>query len=174
LSKIDMPEKRKSKLTHLAAGGSPRMVNVGAKPVTRRTAVAEAYVTVGRKIAARLRREGGLAKGNVLETARLAGILAAKNTSKLIPMCHPIPLDGIEVEAALDGPRVRLRATVSAEWKTGVEMEAMTAAAVAALTVYDMVKSAGKGVEIGPVRLLSKEGGRSGRWVRRGDSDGAR
>jgi molybdenum cofactor biosynthesis protein MoaC len=174
LSKIDMPEKRKSTLSHLSPGGSPRMVNVGAKPVTRRTAVAEAVVTVGGSIAARLRREGGLAKGNVLETARLAGIMAAKHTCTLIPMCHPIPLDGIEIASALDGPRVRLRATVSAEGKTGVEMEAMTAAAVAALTVYDMVKSAGKGVEIGPVRLLSKEGGKSGRWVRPEGADGAR
>jgi len=169
-----MPRNRKSKLTHLAAGGSPRMVNVGAKPATRRTAVAEAYVTVGASMAARLRRDGGLAKGNVLETARLAGIMAAKNTSMLIPMCHPVPLDGIEVEAAIEGPRIRLRTTVSAEWKTGVEMEALVAAAVAALTVYDMVKSAGKGVEIGPVRLLSKEGGKSGRWVRPEGSDGAR
>jgi cyclic pyranopterin phosphate synthase len=142
------------------------MVDVAAKAVTRRTAVAEAYVAVGRAIAERLRRRGGLAKGNVFQTARLAAIMAAKQVPALIPMCHPIPVEGVEVAVTLVGPRVRIRTAVTAEWKTGVEMEAMVAAAVAALTVYDMVKSAGKGVEIGPVRLLSKEGGKSGRWSR--------
>jgi len=168
------------------------MVDVGAKAVTRRSASAEAYVTVGPEIAERLRREGGLAKGNVLETARLAGIAAAKQTPALIPLCHPIALDAVEVEAALEGDRVRIRTRVRAEAKTGVEMEALTAAAVAALTVYDMVKSArpvespaghgsprrarvatGKGIEIGPVRLLEKEGGRSGRWSREESGDAA-
>jgi cyclic pyranopterin phosphate synthase len=169
-----MPRKRKVKLTHLARDGSPRMVNVGSKPVTRRRAVAEACVTVGRAIASRLRREGGLAKGDVLVTARLAAISAAKQTATLIPMCHPIAIDGIEVEAVVEGPRVRLTVEVSAEARTGVEMEAMVAAAVGALTVYDMVKSAGKGVEVGPVRLLAKEGGKSGRWTRAGDGYAAR
>jgi cyclic pyranopterin phosphate synthase len=165
---------RKSKFSHLAPGGGARMVNVGAKPVTRRRAVAEAWVTVGRTIAARLRREGGLAKGNVLETARLAGIMAAKRTAALIPLCHPLPLDHVDVQATLEGGRVRIVATAAAEARTGVEMEAMTAAAVAALTVYDMVKSAGKGIEIGPVRLVEKEGGKSGRWIRREGADAAR
>ena len=165
---------RKPRLSHLAPAGSPRMVDVGPKPVTRRTAVAEAWVAVGPAIARHLRREGGLAKGNVLETARIAAVLAAKHTPALIPLCHPIPLENVEVEAALVGDRVRIRTTVTAEAKTGVEMEAMTAAAVAALTVYDMVKSAGKGVEIGPVRLLRKDGGRSGRWTRKDPARGPR
>ena len=161
---------RRRRLTHVARGGSPRMVDVGAKSVTCRSAVAEAWVTLGAKTAALLRRTGAVAKGNVLETARLAGILAAKQTPALIPLCHPIPLAQIDVAASLRGNRVRLVATVAAEAKTGVEMEAMTAAAVAALTVYDMVKSAGKGAEIGPVRLLEKTGGQSGTW-RRGEAD---
>jgi cyclic pyranopterin phosphate synthase len=147
------------------------MVDVGDKPVTRRRAVAEAWVAVGGEIAEAIRSTGAVAKGNVLETARLAGIHAAKRTAELIPLCHPIPIDVIDVEATVEGDRVHLVATVSAEARTGVEMEAMTAAAVAALTVYDMVKSAGKGVAIGPVRLRSKEGGRSGRWEREGEAD---
>jgi cyclic pyranopterin phosphate synthase len=150
------------------------MVNVGQKRATRRRAVAEAWVTVGPEIAALIRRSGTVAKGGVLETARLAGIMAAKQTPALVPLCHPIPLDAIEVEASLVGVRVHIRAEARAEAKTGVEMEAMTAAAVAALTVYDMVKAAGKGVEIGPVRLLEKEGGKSGRWARKEGGRGAR
>jgi len=142
------------------------MVDVGSKPVTRRRAVAEAWVTVTSRIARELRERGGLAKGNVLETARLAGILAAKRTATLIPMCHPIPIDSIEIEAALEEDRVHIVAVVTSEAKTGVEMEAMTAVSVAALTVYDMVKSADRGVEIGPIRLIEKEGGKSGRWLR--------
>ena len=159
-------------LSHTGPGGAPRMVDVSGKPVTRRRAVAEAYVTVGPRIAARLREAGGLAKGNVLDTARLAGIMAAKRTATLVPLCHPLALDSVEVDAALEGDRVHIRTCVAAESRTGVEMEALTAAAVAALTVYDMVKSAGKGVEIGPVRLLEKSGGKSGRWLREGEPDG--
>ena len=167
-----MPEK--PELSHLSPDDAARMVDVGGKSVTRRRAVAEACVTVGPEIAALLREKGAVAKGNVLETARLAGIAAAKRTATLIPMCHTIPIDSVDVEAVLEGECVRIVAAVAAEAKTGVEMEAMTAAAVAALTVYDMVKSAGKGVEIGPVRLLEKEGGKSGPWKReeRGDADG--
>jgi len=155
---------KRSNLSHLGPDGGARMVDVGAKAVTRRRAVAEAYVTVGPRIAARLREAGGLDKGNVLDTARLAGIMAAKRTATLVPLCHPLALDSVEVDAALEGDRVHIRTCVAAESRTGVEMEALTAAAVAALTVYDMVKSAGKGVEIGPVRLVEKEGGKSGRW----------
>jgi cyclic pyranopterin phosphate synthase len=149
------------------------MVDVGGKAVTRRRAVAEAYVAVGRSVAAQLRRKGGLAKGNVFEAARVAGILAAKRTAALIPLCHPLPLDHVDVAVAVVGGRVHIRASVAAEARTGVEMEALTAAAVAALTVYDMVKSAGKGIEIGPVRLLEKTGGKSGRWTRKGGDDAA-
>ncbi len=157
---------RKPRLSHVAPDGAPRMVDVGPKSATRRRAVAEAWVTVGRAIAVRLRQDGGLAKGNVLEAARLAGIMAAKQTPNLIPLCHPLALDWINVQANLEGGRVHILAEAAAEGKTGVEMEAMTAAAVAALTVYDMVKSAGKAVEIGPLRLLEKKGGKSGRWKR--------
>lgn len=157
---------RKNSLSHVRSSGKARMVDVSAKPVTKRSAIAEAWITVGPDIARRLRQSGGVAKGNVLETARLAGILGAKQTPNLIPMCHPLPLDSVAVEARLMGRRVRIVASIRCESKTGVEMEAMTAASIAALTVYDMVKSAGKGVQIGPVRLLAKRGGRSGRWKR--------
>jgi len=154
------------------APGDARMVDVGAKPITRRRALAEAYVTVGRAVAVRIEADD-LPKGSVLETARLAGIQAAKRTATLIPLCHPLPLDAVEVEAALAGDRVRIRAEVRAEARTGVEMEALTACAVAALTVYDMVKAAARGLEIGPVRLLEKEGGASGRWTRQEHTDAA-
>jgi cyclic pyranopterin monophosphate synthase len=156
----------KTKLSHVSPQGQARMVNVSGKRVTARTARAEAWVNVGEVVAAQLRAAGGVAKGQVLETARLAGIMAAKQTAHLIPMCHPLMLDSLEVDAALVGNQVRLESRVAGEGKTGVEMEAMCAVAVAALTVYDMVKSAGKGVEIGPIRLLEKAGGRSGPWRR--------
>ena len=151
-------------LSHVSAQGQARMVSVAGKGASRRTARAEAWVIVGAVIGALLRQSGGVKKGNVLETARLAGIMAAKRTSELIPMCHPLVLDVVELDATLLSDRVRLEARVTCEGKTGVEMEAMTAAAVAALTVYDMTKSASKGVEIGPVRLLEKTGGKSGLW----------
>jgi cyclic pyranopterin phosphate synthase len=157
-------------LSHLGSGAQARMVDVSAKAITSRQAVAEAWVDVGLAIARRLRQRGGLDKGNVLETARLAGILAAKKTFELIPMCHPLPLGAVDVEAELQGDRIRLTACVRCEGRTGVEMEALTAAAVAALTVYDMVKSAKRGVQIGPIRLLAKRGGRSGLWHRTGRS----
>ncbi len=153
-------------LSHLSPEGAARMVNVGGKPVTRRMAAAEAWVAVGAEIADRLRRDGALAKGNVLETARLAGITAAKRTADLIPLCHPLALDAVELDAEVVEDRVRIESRAHCEGRTGVEMEAMVAAAVAALTVYDMVKSAGRGVEIGPVRLLEKSGGKSGHWKR--------
>ena len=158
----------KAGLRHVSGQGRAVMVSVEGKAATARTARAEAWVTVGPAIAKLLRQRGGVAKGNVLETARLAGIMAAKRAGELIPLCHPLTLDVVEVDAAQDGDRVRLEARVACEGKTGVEMEALTAVAVAALTVYDMVKSAGKGVEIGPVRLLEKAGGKSGRWKREG------
>lgn len=157
---------RRSDLSHVGPSGGARMVDVGGKPATVRTARAEAWVRVGKKIASLLRTSGSVDKGGVLETARLAGIMAAKRTSELIPMCHPLTVDSIEISAEIAGNSVRLEACVKTEGKTGVEMEAMTAAAVAALTVYDMVKSAGKGFEIGSVRLLEKTGGKSGSWRR--------
>ncbi len=157
---------KKPKLTHLAADGSPRMVDVGAKSPTRRQAVAEAWVDLGPVAADLVRRKGAGAKGDVLATAQLAGIMAAKRTADLIPLCHPLALDVVEVEAALVGDRVHIISRAAAEGKTGVEMEALTAAAVAALTVYDMCKSAGKGIRIENICLLRKSGGKSGDWRR--------
>lgn len=151
-------------LAHVSESGAARMVDVSDKPSTRRVALAEAWVDVGAEVALRIAEKGGLAKGGVLETARIAGIMAAKKTAELIPMCHPLAMDAIDVTAELVGARVRLLAEVTSEGRTGVEMEAMTAVSVAALTVYDMVKSAARGIEIGPVRLLEKSGGKSGAW----------
>lgn len=158
--------------SHISPSGQARMVDVGAKTSTSRLAIAQAWVDVGPDIAEQLRKTGGVAKGNVLETARIAGITAAKRTSELIPMCHPLVLDSVEVSAELIDNRVKLVSTVACEGKTGVEMEAMTAVSVAALTVYDMVKSAGKGVQIGSICLLEKTGGKSGHWKRKENIDG--
>lgn len=160
--------------TRLSPDGAARMFDTSGKPSSCRAARAEAWVNVGSEIAALLRKEGGVSKGNVVETARIAGIMAAKKTPELIPMCHPLPLDLVAVEAEIVDDRVHIVSAVSCVGKTGVEMEAMTAAAVAALTVYDMVKSAGKGVEIGPMRLLEKQGGKSGHWKREEISRAAR
>ena len=156
---------RKSGLSHVGPRGA-RMVDVSRKAVTERTARAEAQVVVGPVIAALLRKTGGVAKGNVVETARIAGIMAAKRTADLIPMCHPLTLDHVEVRVELRGVRMRIESAVRCRERTGAEMEALTAAAVAALTIYDMCKSAGKGIEIRSVRLLEKSGGKSGRWRR--------
>ncbi|MFC1650426.1 cyclic pyranopterin monophosphate synthase MoaC [Candidatus Latescibacterota bacterium] len=164
--------KKKQPFSHISESGSAKMVGVSGKKLTLRTARAETFVLVGHDIADQLRDTGGISKGNVLETAKLAGIMAAKGTSGLIPMCHPIPLDLVEIDAEIEDDRVRIESRVSCEWKTGVEMEAMTAASVAALTVYDMVKSAGKGIRIGPLSLLEKTGGKSGEWKRGENSDG--
>ena len=161
---------REQELSHISPGGKARMMDVSSKAISQRRAVAEAWVNVGPQIAEKLAHCGAVAKGNVLETARLAGIVGAKQVPNLIPMCHTLPLDNVELEAELIGEQVQIRAVVCCEGKTGVEMEAMTAAVVAALTVYDMVKSAGKAVEIGPVRLLEKSGGKSGHWSREQDS----
>ena len=144
-------------LQHLSRDGEARMVNVGAKLVTARTARAEAWVEVGASIAALLGESGTVAKGNVLETARLAGIMAAKRTSELIPMCHPLLLDAIELDAALVGDRVRLEARITCEGKTGVEMEALTGASMAALTLYDMCKAVDKTMRIENIRVIRKE-----------------
>ena len=155
---------KKNAFSHLAPDGAARMVNVNDKSATSRTAIAEAWVDVGGEIASQLASTGQVAKGSVLETARIAGIMAAKRTGDLIPMCHPLVLDSVDISGELVDDRVRFVVTVTCEGKPGVEMEAMTGAAVAALTTYDMVKSAGKGVKIGPVRLLEKQGGKSGHW----------
>ena len=150
-------------LSHLGPDGSARMVDVGGKPVTRRVAVAEGRVSMSRE-AFELVRTNAVSKGDVLGVARLAGIQAAKRTAELIPLCHPLSLEQIEVDAALDEtlPGVRVTATARIEGKTGVEMEALTAVAVTCLTVYDMVKSADRGMRIEAIRLIHKSGGRSG------------
>ena len=164
MSAVEKPEKESGNLSHIDRAGEARMVDVGTKSATTRRAVAEARVFLPEKVADIVSRSGGAAKGNVLETARLAGIMAAKRTPELIPLCHPLTLDLIDVEAKLVGNDVVLTSVVTCEGKTGVEMEAMTAAAVAALTVYDMTKSGSKGVRITSVRLLEKSGGKSGDW----------
>ncbi len=155
-----------SPLSHIAPDGQAQMVDVSGKHVTRRTAVAEAWVTVNADTMKLLRQHGGGAKGDVLQTARIAGIQAAKRTWELIPMCHPVPTDVVNIDATLQEDRVRLMVEAVASGRTGVEMEALTGASVAALTVYDMLKAVDKGIEIGPIRLLSKSGGKSGDWQR--------
>jgi cyclic pyranopterin monophosphate synthase len=154
-------------LTHLDEHGTARMVDVGSKPQTARRAVARALVRMDPATAARV-AAGDAPKGDVLGTARIAGIQAAKRTGELIPLCHPLPLDHVDVEAAVDpaAGTVTLTAEARVTARTGVEMEALTAASVAALTVYDMVKGLEKGVEIASVVLLEKSGGRSGDWRR--------
>ncbi len=152
--------------THLDADGRPRMVDVGGKEPTRRVAVAEGEI---RASAATVRAivEGRTPKGGVLAVAQLAGIMGAKRTADLVPLCHPLPLTSVEVELEPDEalPGVRARATARVEGRTGVEMEALTAVTVALLTVYDMCKAMDRGMTIGGVRLVRKEGGRSGTWT---------
>jgi cyclic pyranopterin phosphate synthase len=156
-----------SDLTHLDGEGNARMVDVGDKPVTGRRAVARAVVRMAPETAAAV-VAGDAPKGDVLGTARIAGIQAAKRTGELIPLCHPLALDHVDVDARVDAGAgtVTLTAEVRVTARTGVEMEAMTAAAVAALTVYDMVKGLERGVTVEDVRLISKSGGRSGHWQR--------
>ncbi len=152
-------------LSHLDADGAAHMVDVGAKPDTERVAVAAGEVTM-RAETLRLIRDGALKKGDVLAVARIAGIMAAKRTSELIPLCHPIPLTQVEVELTLDdaASAVRIRATARTIGKTGVEMEALTAVSIAALTIYDMAKAADREMHIQNVRLLEKRGGKSGEF----------
>ena len=153
------------RLTHLAADGTAHMVDVGAKPETARRAVAQATVRMSAATAAAI-TAGDAPKGDVLGTARIAGIQAAKRTGELIPLCHPIGLDAVDVDLVVGADRVTITATTSVTARTGVEMEAMTAASVAALTIYDMVKGIERGVEIAEVVLLEKSGGRSGDYRR--------
>jgi len=141
------------------------MVDVGAKPVTAREAVARGRITMSRE-ALRLIRTGQVKKGDPLQTARLAGILAAKQTSALIPLCHPLPLTGVDVELMARPRGYDIEARVRTTAQTGVEMEALTAVAVAALTIYDMVKAVDKTMVIGDIRLMFKAGGRSGTYTR--------
>jgi cyclic pyranopterin phosphate synthase len=154
-----------SGLTHIDASGTASMVDVSDKAATMRTAVAEGSVIMQPETLA-LIRAGDAKKGDVLGVARIAGIMAAKRTHELVPLCHPLMLTKVQVDLELDDllPGVRVRALARVSGQTGVEMEALTAVSVACLTVYDMVKAADRGMRIEGVRLLSKEGGKSGQW----------
>jgi cyclic pyranopterin phosphate synthase len=154
-------------LTHLDESGRARMVDVSDKDVTRREATARAIVRMQPETA-RLIASGAVAKGDVLAVAQVAGVMAAKRTPDLIPLCHPLPISGVSMNFDLDVDHARLeiQATVRVTGRTGVEMEALTAAAVAALTVYDMCKAVDRGMSIGNVELLHKAGGKSGEFIR--------
>jgi cyclic pyranopterin phosphate synthase len=152
-------------LSHFDAGGHAHMVDVSGKPVTDRMAVAEGHVRMARATYDII-AEGRAKKGDVLSVARLAGIMGAKKTPDLIPLCHPLPVTKVSVDLTLDPdlPGVRIEATVKTSGQTGVEMEALTAVSVAALTVYDMAKAVDKAMEMGGIRLILKDGGKSGRY----------
>jgi cyclic pyranopterin monophosphate synthase len=152
-----------SSLTHLDADGAARMVDVGGKAVTSRRAVAAGRITMSAEALAAI-RAGAVQKGDVLAVARVAGIMAAKRTGELIPLCHPLPLTSVGVDLTLEEDGITATATATTDAKTGVEMEALTAATVALLTIYDMAKAIDKAMVIGAVRLLEKSGGKSGDW----------
>ncbi len=151
-------------LTHLDSKGAARMVDVSAKPLTRREAVAEGFVSIAGPTLDAIRQQA-ITKGDVLAVARIAGIMAAKRTADLIPLCHPLPIDAVTVDLQLEPDGIRATATVATTHGTGVEMEALTAVSVALLTVYDMAKAMDRGMVISGVRLLKKTGGRSGEWL---------
>jgi cyclic pyranopterin phosphate synthase len=167
MDRPDAPRVERRRLTHVDRRGRPRMVDVSAKPATARRGIAEAEVAVSPETMS-LVIDGGNQKGDVLTVAELAGVMGGKRTAELIPLCHPLPLTDLFVSITPDRAAgvLRVRAEAATTGPTGVEMEAMTAAAVAALTVYDMVKGVEKGVEIRSLRLLSKTGGKSGDWHR--------
>ncbi len=155
-------------LTHIDPEGNARMVDVGDKAISAREAVAEGWIRLSPAAFSAI-TEGRVKKGDVLAVAQLAGIAAAKRTPELVPLCHPLPLSGVKVLLTPEPPdRIRAWARVRCHWRTGVEMEALTAVSAALLTVYDMVKAIDKGPEIGPIHLLEKRGGRSGVWLRSG------
>ncbi|XUU60050.1 cyclic pyranopterin monophosphate synthase MoaC [Erythrobacter sp. HA6-11] len=150
-------------LTHIDAEGDARMVDVGAKAETQRKAIAGGFIAMSTEALEAI-KAGNAPKGDVLGTARIAGIMAAKRTHELIPLCHPLGLDAVNVDFAFEESGVRVTSTASLTGKTGVEMEALVAASTALLTVYDMAKALDKGMVIGEVRLLEKLGGKSGHW----------
>ncbi len=153
------------RLSHLGARGAARMVDVSSKPTTEREALAEGRVVM-RRSTLDIVRKGNAKKGDVLSVARIAGIMAAKRTHELIPLCHPLALSEVAIELTLDAklPGIEVRARVKVSGQTGVEMEALTAVAVACLTIYDMVKAVERGMRIEGIRLIEKSGGRSGRY----------
>ncbi|QLC24360.1 cyclic pyranopterin monophosphate synthase MoaC [Parasphingopyxis algicola] len=153
-----------AELTHIDESGAARMVDVSDKAETMREATATGRITMSREAATAI-REGNVKKGDVLGAARIAGIMAAKRTSDLIPLCHPLPLTGVTLDLEPDDSGVTVTATVRTSNKTGVEMEALTAVSIALLTVYDMAKALDRGMAIGEIRLLAKSGGRSGDWT---------
>ena len=152
-----------SKLTHLDESGAARMVDVGHKPETARSATASGFIAMSPDTLAAV-RDGSGPKGDVLAAARIAGIMAAKRTGELIPLCHPLALDAVTVDFAFEDGGIAVTARASLTGKTGVEMEALTAASVALLTIYDMAKALEKGMVISEIRLLEKTGGKSGGW----------
>jgi cyclic pyranopterin phosphate synthase len=154
------------KLTHVSDSGSAHMVSISEKAVTSRIATAACKVRFSTEVALKLIEESGMKKGDVLGVARVAGIMASKRTPDLIPLCHPIPISHVGVDLSLDrsGNAIDVKATVSCDGKTGVEMEALTAASTAALTIYDMCKAVDKGMVIDGLRVTLKDGGKSGRW----------
>jgi cyclic pyranopterin monophosphate synthase len=152
-----------SKLSHYDSAGKARMVDVTEKAITQRSARAHAFVKMSRKVLDELKTNP---KGDPLEVARIAGILAAKKTGELIPMCHPLALTNVDVELVIEASGIRITTLAVTAGQTGVEMEALTAASVAALTVYDMTKALDKGIEIQDLYLLEKTGGKSGVWKR--------
>ena len=155
----------RGRLSHLGARGAARMVDVSSKPTTEREALAEGRVVM-RRSTLDIVRKGNAKKGDVLSVARIAGIMAAKRTHELIPLCHPLALSEVAIELTLDAklPGIEVRARVKVSGQTGVEMEALTAVAVACLTIYDMVKAVERGMRIEGIRLIEKSGGRSGRY----------
>jgi cyclic pyranopterin phosphate synthase len=160
------PERRAPRLSHVDARGRVQMVDVGDKPVTTREAVARGSIAMS-SVARRLVRSGAVKKGDPLQAARLAGIMAAKQTAALIPLCHTLPLSKVDVDLSPTARGYDIEARVRTTAQTGVEMEALTAVAVAALTIYDMLKAVDKTMVIGAIRLMFKSGGRSGTYVRR-------
>ena len=150
-------------LTHIDESGNARMVDVGGKPATARIAIASGRIRMSAEALAAI-RDGNVPKGDVCAAARIAGIMAAKKTADLIPLCHPLSLDAVTVDFAFEDDAVRATASASLTGKTGVEMEAMTATSVALLTIYDMAKAIDKGMVIDAVRLIEKRGGKSGHW----------
>ena len=153
-------------LSHIDQKGNAHMVDVGDKPITARMAIAQAEISMQPETLARI-CQGTMPKGDVFACARVAGIMAAKRTFELIPMCHPLPIESVSVDFEIEKPgRVRVKVMLQCSWKTGIEMEALTAASVAALTVYDMCKAVDRGMEIQNICLVEKAGGKSGHYVR--------
>jgi cyclic pyranopterin monophosphate synthase len=160
-----MADESQLQLSHFDEEGRIRMVDVGAKPVTARVAEASGFAHMAESTVTAI-RERRTPKGDPLETARLAGIMAAKRTGELIPLCHPLGLTYVDIQITLEDNGARITATASTSAQTGVEMEAMTAVSVAALTLYDMLKAIDRGIVIGEIRLERKSGGKSGEWAR--------